>query len=223
MTTHVKVFVCILIGLIVFGIAPRAVGDSGSVAYTFGSPLFSNESKYVLYYSIPPVIQTGFKTNFTFFIYLTELSGWKYDSERQYLTITINTQSATVGTQKVNNTVFLYQGGRWGPFNLTFDLSVSQVGLSPGGVTNATAYANLVVYEHYDDPKFPFLVDDGATLKLTDFKISSPPSSSGLAADRLLVSFAVGATVVAALGGVTLVSRKRSHPGTNSHALCCAN
>jgi hypothetical protein len=220
MTTHLKVVVCVLIALIVFGIAPKAAGDSGSVVFTFGSPLSSNESKYTLYYSIPPVIQTGVKTNFTFFVYLTELSGWKYDSERRYFTITVNTPTATVVTQKVSDVSFFYQGGRWGPFNMTFDLSNSQVGLSPGQETNATVYANLVVYEHYDDPKFPFLVDDGATLKLTDMKISSTgtPGATSLSGNRLLISFGVGAMVVVALAGVALVSRKRGDPGTHGHA-----
>lgn len=207
-----RILICMLLGLLGLGLVPKALGDSGGVViYTFGSPLSTNESKYSLYYTIPPVIQTGVKTNFTFYIYLTELSGWKINSQKQYLTITINTPTATVATEKVNNSVFLYQGGRWGPLNVTFDLTDSQVGLSPGKSTNATAYANLVVYEQYDDPRFPFLVDDGATLKLTDFKISSTQASSGVASNRLLVSFAVGTAVVVVLAGVVLVSRRWMH------------
>jgi hypothetical protein len=210
--THPKILICVIVVLLVFETAPRAFGDSGSVVYTFGSQLTTNESKYSLYYSIPSVVQTGVKTNFTFYIYLTELSGWKYDSEEQYLRVTVNTPTATVATQEVNNTVFLYEGGRWGPFNVTFDMSDSQVGLSPGGETNATVYANLVVYEHYNDPAAPFLEDDGATMKLTDIRVSSAQSSSNLAADRPLISFAVGAVVVAALAGVAIMSRKKGIP-----------
>ena len=146
--THLRAFVCLLFALIVFGLAPRATGDSGGpIAYTFGDHLDNNESTYALYYNVPSVIQTGVKENFTLYIYLTELSGWKIDSERQILTLSINTPSATVLTQKINSSQFLYQGARWGPFNMTVDLSDAQVGLSPGGVTNATVYANLVVYE----------------------------------------------------------------------------
>jgi len=200
--------------LLLLGTAPRAFADSGGVLYTFGSHLSNNESKYALYYSIPQAVRTGVKTNFTFYIYLTELSGWKYASEQQYLTITINTPSATVSTQKVNNTVFLYQGARWGPFNVTFDLSASQVGLSAGGVSNATAYANLVVFEHYDNPVYPFLVDDGATLKLSDFKITSAGTASGLDGNRLLISLGVGTGVVVALAGLVLVTKKRGASST---------
>lgn len=207
-----KISVCILVGLMILGSVPRAIGNEGSALYTFGSALDNNESKYTLYYSIPPVVQTGVKTNFTFYIYLTELSGWKINSERQILTMIINTANATVITQKVNNTAFLYQGGRWGPFNMTVYLNDSQLGMSPGGATKATIYANLVVYERYDDPRFRFLVDDAATLKLTDVKLAATPASSDLTVNRLFISIAVGATVVAVLTGVALATRKRERP-----------
>ncbi len=213
--TELKILACMLIGLLVVGSAERAFGDSGGVLYTFGSPLTTNESKYSLYYTIPSVVETGVKTNFTFYIYITELSGWKYDSERQILTITINTPTATVATQEVNNSVILYEGGRWGPFNVTFDVTDSQVGISPGGETNATAYANLVVYEDYNDPAAPFVHDDGATLKLTDFEISSTRSGPNVVSDRLLASLAVGAMIVAALAGVALTVRRRGQGETN--------
>src|SRR5437773_10177128 len=135
---HLKVFVSILMGLIIFGSAPEAIGDSGGpVVFTFGDHLDNNESMYSLYYTVPSVIRTGVKENFTFYIYLTELSGWKVVSERQILTMSINTPTATVATRKINSSQFFYQGARWGPFNMTVDLSASEVGLSPGGVTNA--------------------------------------------------------------------------------------
>jgi hypothetical protein len=159
---------------------------------------------------VPSVIQTGVKENFTFYVYLTELSGWKIVSERQILTMSINTPSATVTTQKVNTTQFFYQGARWGPFNMTVDLSASQVGLSPGGVTNATIYANLIVYERYNDPKFPVLAPDGKTLQVANVRIAAP-GSFGLSGTRLLTSISVGAAVVLLLAGVALVTRKRVH------------
>jgi len=208
--THLRAFVCLLIALIVFGLTPKAIGDSGGpIAYTFGDHLDNNESTYALYYNVPSVIQTGVKENFTLYIYLTELSGWKIDSERQILTLSINTPSATVLTQKINSSQFLYQGARWGPFNITVDLSAAQVGLSPGGVTNATVYANLVVYERYNDPKFPVLAPDGKTLQVTDVQIVAPAGSPGLFGNRLVTSIAVGAAVVVALAGVTRLTRKR--------------
>ena len=212
MIAHLKVFVCILMGLIIFGSAPKAIGDAGGpVIFTFGDHLDNNESMYSLYYTVPSVIQTGVKENFTFYIYLTELSGWKIVSERQILTMSINTPTATVATQKINSSQFFYQGARWGPFNMTVDLSTSQVGLSPGGVTNATIYANLVVYERYNDPRFPVLAPDGKTLQVTSVQIAAPGGSSGLSGNRLLMSISVGAAVTVVLAGVALLTRKRGH------------
>ena len=49
---------------------------------------------------------------------------------------------------------------------MTLDLNDSQAGLSAGQVANATVFANLVVYEAYDDPDAPFVHDSGMTLKL---------------------------------------------------------
>jgi hypothetical protein len=216
---QLKISVCILMGLIIFGSAPRAVGDSGSVVYTFGSTLSENQSNYTLYYSVPPVIQAGVKTNMTFFVYLTELSGWKIQSQRQVLQVIINTASKSVTTQQAQNSVTLYQGARWGPFNVTLDLNDSQAGLSPGQVTSATVFANLVVYEQYDNPLYPFVEDDGATLKLTDVQIAATPGGSGLSGDRLFLSLAVAAAVIVALSGVALVTRKRGQPGTGSQGL----
>jgi hypothetical protein len=216
---HLEVFVFVLIGLILFGSAPKAVGSSGSVVYTFGSNLSENQSNYTLFYSAPPVIQAGVKTNMTFFLYLTELSGWKIESQRQVLQVIVNTATRSVTTQQVQNTVILYQGGRWGPFNVTLDLTDSQAGLSPGQVANATVFANLVVYEQYDNPSYPFLENDGATLKLAAVQIAATPGSSGLSGSRLFVSLAVGATVVVALGGVALATRKKVGPGTGSMGL----
>ena len=212
MKMRLEIPVCLLIGLIVIGSAPKAVGDVGSVVYTFGSTLSDNESKYALYYSVPSVIQAGVKTNLTFYVYLTELSGWKIQSQRQILQITINTATATVTTQQAQNGVFLYEGGRWGPFNITVLLKDSDAWLSPGEMTNATVFANLIVYEKYNNPKSPFLVDDGTTLELTDVKLAATPASSSVSGGRLLTSIAVGAVVVLALGGLALTTRRKGHP-----------
>jgi hypothetical protein len=94
---------------------------------------------------------------------------------------------------------------------MTLDLTASQVGLSPGGVTNATVYANLIVYERYNDPKFPVLAPDGKTLQVTNVQIAAPGGSEGLSGNRLLTSVSIGAAVVAVLAGVALVTRRRGH------------
>jgi hypothetical protein len=209
---QLKVFVCILVGMMVLGSTPRAVGASGSVDYTFGSNLSQNQSNYTLYYSIPSVIQAGVKTNMTFFVYLTELSGWKIQSQRQILQVIINTPSKQVTTLEVQNDAVLYQGARWGPFNVTLDLNDSQAGLSPGQATNATVFANLVTYEQYDNPVYPFLVDDASTLPLTSVQIAAMNSSSGTSGDRLFTSLAIGAAVVVILTGIALATGKRGRP-----------
>ena len=156
-----EVLVCILVGLIVFGSAPRAVGESGTVFYIFGSNLSQNQSNYTLYYSVPSVIQAGVKTNMTFFVYLTELSGWKIQSQRQILQVIINTANKSVTSQQAQNSLILYQGARWGPFNVTFDLTDSQAGLFPGQATKATVFAKSLVYKQYDKPNYPLLANDG--------------------------------------------------------------
>jgi hypothetical protein len=211
--TREKVLVCVLAALLLMGTASRVFGVtgdySGNVAYVFGSAVSEDQSNYTLYYVAPSVIQAGVTTNMTFFVYVTELSGWKIQSQTQILEIIINTPKTQVVTEKAQNSVTLYQGGRWGPFNMTFDLNDSQIGIHPGQSTNATIYAELVVYEAYDNPASPFVSDSGSTLKLTDIQIYSAPSAQGLASDRLVVSLAVGGAVVAALAGVAVVSRKR--------------
>jgi len=192
----------------------RALGQtgttSGTTLYTFGSTVSENESNYTLHYSMPQVVHAGVKTNMTFYIYLTLLSGWKIQSQTQILQIIINTPSKQATTQQVQNNVTLYQGGRWGPFNMTLDVNDSQAGLSPGQVTNATVFANLVVYEAYDDPAAPFVHDDGMTLKLTTVQIAATPSSSGQSNGRLFASLAVGAAVIAVLAGVGVATRRKT-------------
>jgi len=203
----------VLVGLVLAATASRALGQtgtsSGSTLYTFGSTVSQNESNYTLHYSMPQIIHAGVKTNMTFYIYLTLLSGWKLQSQTQVLQIIINTASRQVTTQQAQNSVTLYQGGRWGPFNMTMELNDSQTGLSPGQVTNATVFANLVVYEASDDPAAPFVQDSGMTLKLNTVQIAATPDSSGPSDGRVLASLAVGAAVIAALAGVGVATRKK--------------
>lgn len=204
----------VLAGLLLAATASRALGQTGTVSgstlYTFGSRASENESDYTLYYSIPQVIHTGVKTNMTFYIYVTLLSGWKIQSQTQILQIIIDTPSKQVTTQQARNNVTLYQGGRWGPFNMTLDLNDSQAGLSAGQVTSATVFANLVVYEAYDDPASPFVHDDGTTLKLTAVQIGSQSDSSGPSNGRLFASLAIGAAVIAVLAGVGVATRRKT-------------
>ena len=202
-----------LIGVLVLSATPpRAFADSGSVAYTFGSALSQNQSNYTLFYSIPPVIHVGEKTNMTFYVYLTELSGWKVQSQRQVLRVIVNTASQSVVAQEAQNNLILYQGGRWGPFNVTLDLTESELGLSPGQLTNATVFANLVVYEQYDNPAAPFLLDDGATIKLMGVEVAAPTGNSGPVSDRSIISIGVGTAVVLALAGFAVVLGRRGRP-----------
>src|ERR1700733_6268320 len=155
---------CFLVALVVFGTAaPRAFALTGSVLYTFGSATSENESQYTLYYTIPPVIQAGVATNVTFFVYITTLSGWKVQSQDQILQLTINTATESVRIPQTKNSLTLYQGAGWGPFNVTLDLNDSELGLTPGQVIKASVFGDLVAYEQYDDPAYPFLVDSGAT------------------------------------------------------------
>ncbi|MDA4115428.1 MAG: hypothetical protein OK442_02600 [Thaumarchaeota archaeon] len=183
---------------------------SGSTLYTFGSIVAQDESNYTIYYSIPQVIHAGVKTNMTFYVYLTLLSGWKIQSQTQILQIIVDTPSKQVTTLHAQNNVTLYQGGRWGPFNMTLDLNDSQAGLSAGQVTNATIFASLVVYEAYDNPAAPFVQDSGTTLKLSTVEIAAGSDSSEAAAGRLFASLAVGAAVVAVLAGVGVATRRKT-------------
>jgi hypothetical protein len=202
-----------LVGLVLAGTASRALaqtGTSGSTLYTFGSTVSQDESNYTLYYSMPQVIHAGVRTNMTFYVYITLLSGWKIQSQTQILQLIINTPGKQVTTLQAQNNVTLYQGGRWGPFNMTVDLNDSQAGLSAGQVTNATVFGNLVVYEASDDPAAPFVQDSGTTLKLNTVQIAATPGGSGPSDDRLFGSLAVGAAVIAVLAAIAVATRKKS-------------
>jgi hypothetical protein len=219
---HVVASACLLVALVIFGTAPRAFALTGSVLYTFGSPTSQNESQYTLYYTIPPMIHAGVATNVTFFVYVTTLSGWKVQSQDQILQLTINTATESVTIPETKNGVTLYQGARWGPFNVTLDLNDSELGLTPGQVIKASVFGDLVAYEQYDNPAYPFLVDSGATMLLTNVTLAATPatttttsSTSGSPASppssgqRVVASVGVGALVVVALTGVVLVTRGR--------------
>jgi hypothetical protein len=214
----VKLLICVLVVLLVVGTESRALGEagdySGNAVYVFGSNVSEDQSNYTLYYTTPAVIRAGVSTNMSFFVYVTELSGWKIQSQTQILEIIINTPTTQVVTEKAQNQVTLYQGGRWGPFNMTFDLNDSQIGIRPGQSVNATIYADLVVYEAFDNPASPFVSDSGNTLKLADVQIYSTPSGQGLSSDRLLLSLGVGAAVAAALAGVAVANRKKEGPAS---------
>jgi hypothetical protein len=175
---QITALACLLIVLIGFGAAPRAFALSGSVLYTFGASSSENESQYTLYYTIPPVIHVGVPTNMSFFVYVTMLSGWKIQSQDQILQLIINTAAKSVTIPQTENSVILYQGARWGPFNVTIDLNNSEFDLSPGQVTQASVFADLTAYEQYDDPAYPFLVDSGATMPLTNVTLTAAPDSS---------------------------------------------
>ncbi len=197
------------LGLMLLGSAPTAFGESGSVEYSFGSSLSQNQSNYTLFYSVPHVVQAGARANLTLYVYVTELSGWKVQSQRQVLRVIVNTATKSVATVETQNNFVLYQGARWGPFNVTLDLNDSQMGLSPGQVANATLYANLIVYEQYDNPAYPFLEDDGATLKLTTVQLAATPGAASASGDRLFTSIAVGAAVVVVLTGTAFFTSRR--------------
>lgn len=204
----------LILSLLAFSILPaRAVAQtgstSGSTLFTFGSRLSNDESNYTLFYSVPRVIHAGVETNMTFYVYLTLLSGWKIQSQEQVLQIIINTPTRQVAVQKESSNVTLYQGGRWGPFNMTFDLNDSQAALSPGQVVDSTVFADLLVYEAYDNPISPFVHDSSATLELTASQIVASGSSSS-SAGRIFASLAVGLAVVGVLAVASLETRKKS-------------
>lgn len=195
--------------------APGASGQTGvrtgSVLFAFGSKLSDNESNYTLHYSVPDVIQAGAAFNMTFYVYVTVLSGWKIQSQTQDMQIVINTPTKQVTTQESKNEVTLFQGGRWGPFNMTFELNDAQAGISPGQRVNATIFADLTVYEAYDNPAAPFVQDAGATQELATVQIQGTPSQ-GPSQGRLLASIAIGAAVMSVLAAGVLAVQRRNGP-----------
>lgn len=205
---------CIALCLILLSTIPRALADTGSAGYTFGTPFTSNESKYTIYFSVPPIIQVGVKTNLTFYLYMNEMTGWKAWCNNQILQFLVNTATIQVKLPRLTNNQTTYAGARWGPFNMTVDFNATQFGLSPGQSTNATLFADLVVYEQYNDPTFPYLVPSGSTVQLTQFQITTTsPSAPSSGANHLLTSAAVGAAVVLVLAGLSLLGRRRGSAG----------
>jgi len=218
--TPLKVCACIVFALIVVGLIPRAFANTGDVAYTFGNALDDGGSisQYTLYYEIPPVIQAGVPTNITLYLYITQMTGWKVYDYGMSLTLNINTPTEpnTVLSQKLWNNQTTYAGYRWGPFNMTVELSNSQVGLSPGQSTTLNYFGYFTATEQWNDPRAPYVTPVGASLELPgNFTIqastSAPPVSHQTA-----TTFAVGAVIVAALTVVALVTRKRGSHGTTA-------
>lgn len=198
--------------------------DSGAAAYTFGSmdPNFlESQSQYVIYYSLPSDVHTGTKTNFTLMLYVAQLSGYKFQSQEQKIELIIitGTNKSFSFTVDQKNLIF-YEGARWGPFNLTLSIDSTRTGLSQGSTTNASVFARLIVYEQYNDPKFPFLVNDGATMKLGELKLISPSASALSAQDQLLRSVGVGISVMLLVFGSSLavqrVTAKRRRDASTS-------
>lgn len=99
-----------------------------------------------------------------------------------------------------------------GPFNMTIDLSPSQVGISQGQSANLTFFGSLVADEQWSDPRAPFLLPAGSTVAipgnftLTTVSPTSPPSSS---TQRTLTTVGVGLGVIAILTVVAFATRKR--------------
>jgi hypothetical protein len=210
---HLRVIACAIFAMIVVGSIPHALADTGDVAYTFGNALNDGGSisTYTLYYDIPHVIQAGVPTNITLYIYITQMTGWKVFDYGMSLTLTINTptQPNTVLSQKVTTNVTTFAGYRWGPFNMTIDLTNSQVGLSPGQSTNLEFYGYFTATEQWNDPRAPYLTSVGTSMQLPgNFTIQAstpaPPVSHQTA-----TTFAVGAVIVAVLTLVALATRKR--------------
>jgi hypothetical protein len=187
---------------------------TGSVTYSFGSNLSNDVSNYTLYYTLPQEIQSGVKANMSFYVYLTLLSGWKLQSQSQILQVTIDTPEKQVAIQTTQNNVTLYQGARWGPFNMTFDVDGSQAGLSPGQAVNATVFATLTVFEAYDNPVSPFVHDSGATMRVASLLLEAGPGGSSSSTARVFGSLAVGMGVVAVLAIVAVASRRRVAPSS---------
>lgn len=215
-----KVFACVVFALIVLGTIPRALANTGDVAYTFGNALDDGGSisQYTLYYDIPSVIQAGVPTNVSLYLYITQLTGWKVYDYGLSLTLNINTptESNTVFSQKVWDNSTTYQGYRWGPFNMTINLSNSQVGLSSGQSTTLNYFGYFTATEQWNDPRAPYVVPVGASLQLPgNFTIQSPTSAPPVS-HQTATTFAVGAVIVAALTIVALVTRRRGSSRTNA-------
>jgi hypothetical protein len=215
-----KFFACIILTLIVLGAIPRALADTGDVAYIFGNSLDDGGSisQYTLYYTIPSVIQAGVPTNVSLYLYITEMTGWKVYDYGMSLTLSINTptESKTVFSQKVWDNSTTYQGYRWGPFNMTVELSNSQIGLSPGQSTTLNYFGYFTAIEQWNDPHAPYLTPVGEPLQLPgNFTVQASTSATPVpVSHQTATTIAVGAVIIAALTIVALATRKRG-PSSN--------
>ena len=217
-----KIFACFILALLVLGTIPRALANTGEVAYIFGNSLDDGGSisQYTLYYTIPSVIQAGVPTTVSLYLYITEMTGWKVYDYGMSLTLSINTPTEpnAVYSQKVWDNSTTYAGYRWGPFNMTIDLSNSQVGLTPGQTTTLSYFGYFTAIEQWNDPRAPYLTPVGEPLQLPgNFTIqasaSAPPAP---VSHQTATTIAVGAVIVAALTIVALATRKKGPPRTNA-------
>jgi len=212
---YVKVLATLLLALILLGSTPAVRANTGTVVFTYGSPLDDGDSisTYTLYYNVPPTFQAGVPTNMSFYIYITGLTGWIVHDTSISLEVTANTPNEpnTVFSQKFWDNQTLFQGYRWGPFNMTVDLSPSQVGLSPGQSATLSFFGSFVADEQWNDPRAPYLLPTGSTMAIPgNYTITAPTSTSApSSSQRTLTTLGVGLGVIAVLTVVALATRKR--------------
>ena len=215
----IKLFACFVMFMLAMAVVPRTAGlTTGSVMYTFGNALDDGDSisEYTLFYKIPPVLQTGVPTNITMYLYITELTGWKYYVNNMYLIITAQVpgEQSAVFTQKVENNITSYQGYRWGPFNVTFDVTNSQAGLSPGQGKPISFYADLTAAEQWIDPYYYVLTPVEASMPLAgNYTLQAPAApSSAPVSHHDATAIAIGAVLVAGLTIAVLATTRKKPP-----------
>jgi hypothetical protein len=78
----------------------------------------------------------------------------------------------------------IYPGGRWGPNNVTINLSEEDLGVTPGGSTNATIYVTVNVAEFLFQPfraeqlpqtSYETFSLDGSSVQIMSGENSTPP------------------------------------------------
>lgn len=213
-----KIFACFVMVMLVMSVFSRTSAlTTGSVMYTFGNALDDGDSisEYTLFYTIPQVLQTGVPTNITMYLYITELTGWKYWVNNMELVVTAQVpgESSAVMTQKVENNITTYQGYRWGPFNFTVDLSNSQVGLTAGQSTPISFYGDLTANEQWTDPYYYTAVPVEASMQLgASDTLEAPAASTGPVSHHDATAIAIGAVLVAGLTLAVLATTRKKPP-----------
>lgn len=211
-----KVFACFVMLMLALSVLPRTSAlTTGSVMYTFGNALDDGDSisEYTLFYTIPAVLQTAVPTNITLYLYITELTGWKYWVNNMYLVVTAQVpgEPSSVFSQKVENNITTYQGYRWGPFNVTVDLSNSQVGLKPGQSTPISFFGDLTANEQWTDPYYYTSVPVEASMQLgANHTLEAPTAaSSAPVSHHDATAIAIGAVLVAGLTLAVLATTRK--------------